>query len=223
MNFNLCTIDWTAVSAIVSGIMVIITFFSLMQSKKQLKEMKRQWEAEKAPNIILSLGISQTNLFLKINNVGIFPAENVKLSINDDFYNSLPDDGAKSSFDTLALPFFIDGRSTKYIYIGNGNDLEKCFKGKDIKLQVNGTYGKDKEIHFTCDMKGVIGKKFARITDDLTLAVESIEKGISSANVVSHYQTIQKSLDVISKAMTKLVSGVEKQEEKQEENQEMNK
>lgn len=39
--WDLCTIDWSAIAAIVSLFMIVLTAISLLQSKKQLKEMKR--------------------------------------------------------------------------------------------------------------------------------------------------------------------------------------
>ena len=50
-------------------------------------------------------------------------------------------------------------------------------------------------------MNEIIGKKFARITDDITFAVENIEKSVSSANTITKYRTIQQSLDIISKSI----------------------
>lgn len=52
-------------------------------------------------------------------------------------------------------------------------------------------------------MSEIIGKKFARVTDDLTIAVENIERSISSAKAIPPYHSIQKSLDIISKCIEK--------------------
>lgn len=196
--------DWlmfwvTYISAIASFAMVFITWRTLQQNKEQFKEMKKQWNAEKNPNLMLSLGIHQKCLFLKISNIGFSPAYNINLSINDSFYQALPNGVARDCFNQFIEPFFIDGKSTKYVFIGHGDDLETYLKDKNII--VSGTYCENNKVYFSCNMNEIIGKKFARITDDLTFAVENIEKSVSSANTITPYRTIQKSLDIISKSI----------------------
>lgn len=200
--------DWITfwasyISSIASFAMVLITFETLEQNKKQFDEMKKQWDEERLPNLILSVGISQHALFLKVCNIGLYPAYNVKLSINDEFYNSLPSDAAKKCFDSFIEPFYVDGKSTKYVYIGAGDEIESHFAGKNIILSVKGVYCKNMEVSFSCNMSEIIGKKFARVTDDLTIAVENIERSISSAKAIPPYHSIQKSLDIISKCIEK--------------------
>lgn len=201
--------DWITfwasyISSIVSFAMVLITFETLEQNKKQFDEMKKQWDEERLPNLILSVGISQHALFLKVCNIGLYPAYNVKLSINDEFYNSLPSNVAKKCFDSFIEPFYVDGKSTKYVFIGTGDEIENHFAGKDITLSIKGVYCKNMEVSFSCNMSEIIGKKFARVTDDLTIAVENIEKSISSAKAIPSYRSIQKSLDIISKSIEKI-------------------
>ena len=41
------------ISALATSIMAIATFITIRQNKKQLKEMKRQWEEEHRPKIEL--------------------------------------------------------------------------------------------------------------------------------------------------------------------------
>lgn len=38
------SIDWTAVSAIATLLMTIATFITIIYSRKQMKEIQRQWE-----------------------------------------------------------------------------------------------------------------------------------------------------------------------------------
>lgn len=210
--------DWITfwasyISSIVSFAMVLITFETLEQNKKQFDEMKKQWDEERLPNLILSVGISQYALFLKVCNIGLYPAYNVKLSINDEFYNSLPSDKAKECFDSIIEPFYVDGKSTKYVFIGTGDQIENYFAGKDITLSIKGVYCKNMEVSFSCNMGQIIGKKFARVTDDLTIAVENIEKSISSAKATQSYYSIQQSLDIISKSIEKFT--IENKSEKE--------
>ena len=138
ISFDLCTIDWTAVSAIASALMVLVTLLTLYQNRKQLKELQRQWEEERNPNIIVSLGMAQNRLFLKISNIGMLPAYNVKLQVNQDFINHVKACSQKC-FDSIIEPFYLDGRSTKYVYIAYGNDIDTAFKDKHVVLKVSGT------------------------------------------------------------------------------------
>lgn len=211
--------DWlmfwvTYISSIASFAMVFITWRTLQQNEAQFNEMKKQWDAEKKPKLIFSLGIHQKCLFLKITNIGIAPAYNIKLSINDSFYNALPEGVAKHCFDQFIEPFFIDGKSTKYVFIGTGNDLETYFKNKNIVLKIDGTFCDNNDVHFSCNMTEIIGKNFARITDDLTSAVENIEKSVSSAKSATQYQTIQKSLHIISKSIAEYMKNKSTDNEK---------
>lgn len=211
---------WAAyIGAIASFAMVALTWWTLKQSKvqndavlaqnerilqnniEQLNELKRQWDAERNPNLILSIGIAQQAMFLKISNVGLCAAYDIKLSVNEDFVNAIPNMAAKNCFTPLVNPFFIDGRCTKYVYMGQGDEIKQSFKDKHIVLKITGTYCEEKKIDFSCDMDEVIGPRFARIVDDMTDAIEGIEKSISSANSTTHYKTIQQSLDMIAKTL----------------------
>lgn len=89
MNFDLSTIDWTAISSIVSLIMVIATFVTLRVNSKQLKEIKRQWKEEHRPNLQISLVVKNEHFLVCVSNVGNDLAINVKLKFNDFFTETL--------------------------------------------------------------------------------------------------------------------------------------
>lgn len=207
ISFNLSTIDWTAISAIVSFLMVFATFATVCISRKQLKEMKKQYDSERLPKLVLSVGIAQKALFLKVTNVGILPADNIQLGINKDFYEAIPKE-AKDCFDTFIAPFFVDGRTTKYVYIGFASDLEELFTDKNITLEVMGTYCDKYQVDFKCSLDEIVGKRFARVVDDLTFAVEDIDKSISSAKSTANYKTIQRSLHEIANSLDKISSTI---------------
>ena len=54
IKLNLTTVDWTAVAAVMSFLMIVVTLISLCQSKQQLKELKRQWEEANRPRLTLA-------------------------------------------------------------------------------------------------------------------------------------------------------------------------
>ena len=83
--WDLCTIDWSAIAAIVSLFMIVLTAISLLQSKKQLKEMKRQWDENNRPNICINVIVYNKAYFLQIANIGSVDATNVRLKFNEEF------------------------------------------------------------------------------------------------------------------------------------------
>ena len=48
-------IDWVAISAIATALMTIVTFFTLIQNRKQLNELKRQWHEANNAKLIFSI------------------------------------------------------------------------------------------------------------------------------------------------------------------------
>lgn len=85
MCIELSTINWTAISSIVSCIMVIATFVTLSVNKRQLDEMKRQWKSEHRPNVQISIIVKNKAFFVRVDNVGSELAANVRLYFNSFF------------------------------------------------------------------------------------------------------------------------------------------
>lgn len=83
MMFNLCPIDWSGIAAIVSFIMVILTAIMLNHNRKQLKELKRQWDAQNTPIISCSLEKRSESLILDIHNSSQVPAHKVKVQLEN--------------------------------------------------------------------------------------------------------------------------------------------
>lgn len=79
--WDLCTIDWSAIAAIVSLFMIVLTAISLLQSKKQLKEMKRQWKEQNTPVVSCSLAKCLDSVLLEVFNSSQVPAHKVKIEI----------------------------------------------------------------------------------------------------------------------------------------------
>lgn len=79
----MCTcIDWTAVSAVVSAIMTFATFCTLYFSRKQLNEMRRQWDEDRRPRLFISIISTDDHFIFKVENVGKEIARNVKFKFN---------------------------------------------------------------------------------------------------------------------------------------------
>lgn len=88
-ELDLNIIDWTAVSSVASLLMVIATFIALWQSRKQISEMKRQWNEERKARLVLNFISYHDWVVLQITNIGKEPAYNIKANFNSDFLNRI--------------------------------------------------------------------------------------------------------------------------------------
>lgn len=112
------TINWTAVSSIVSFIMVIATFVTLFVNSRQLKEMKRQWKEEHRPNIQVSIVVKNKTFCVRVNNVGNELAANVRLHFNSFFKESLQSMYQRTVFAEIEQnPLVIPAHESKYFYL----------------------------------------------------------------------------------------------------------
>ena len=197
MTFSLNNIDWTAISSIATLIMVVATFVSLRQNKRQLKEMKRQWYEEQRPRLNISVIISQRTYFLRIYNTGHSNAYNIKLSINDDFVSNIKDTYRDVYKSLQSSPFFIEGGISKYLLIGFCDEVCENWKNKTIDLNVKGQYCNQYQIDETLHMDEFINKMHFIVNDELTTTIGYIKKGLVVQN--DQYYPVQKSLDIIAK------------------------
>lgn len=95
-------LDWVAISAVATALMTLVTFLTLIQNRKQLNELKRQWhEANKAKLIFSIIFIDNFLLCLEVKNIGNSLAENIKFSINDSFLDKLIHPRLKETFVNL--------------------------------------------------------------------------------------------------------------------------
>ncbi len=103
MNVDLCTLDWVAISAIATLIMVIVTFITLLHNRRQLTELKRQWKEEHKANLSFSIICLEQELYcLRILNGGKSVANNIRFNINEDFVDKLLFKEAKNIFSGFA-------------------------------------------------------------------------------------------------------------------------
>ena len=112
--WDLCTIDWSAIAAIVSFCMIILTFISLLQSRKQLKEMKRQWDENNRPNICINVIVYNKAYFLQIANIGNVDATNVRLKFNEEFISNIKSQIQPYYNAINDSSFFVESGSSKF-------------------------------------------------------------------------------------------------------------
>jgi hypothetical protein len=100
--FNWSTL-WTALTAVGTIAMAVVSFIALRKNDAQVDEMKRQWEEDHRPyiNVMLenNLSLSSTeSRCLKIENYGKGTANNVKLIFDETFINNIPVGKLKEDF-----------------------------------------------------------------------------------------------------------------------------
>lgn len=118
MCTELSTINWTAISSIVSCIMVIATFVTLIVNKRQLNEMQRQWKEEHRPNIQVSIVVKNKAFLVRVNNAGNELAANVKLHFNGFFKESLLSRCQRTMFADIEQNIFLNpSHESKYFYL----------------------------------------------------------------------------------------------------------
>ena len=65
ITFSLSNIDWTAVGAIITALMMVATFITVYQNKQQVNELKRQWDLEHTPYLSCQLIDKSVNLLFR--------------------------------------------------------------------------------------------------------------------------------------------------------------
>lgn len=196
MNIQLSTIDWTAISSIVSLVMVVATFVTLCVNGKQLKEMKRQWKEEHRPNVQISIVVKNGYFLVRLCNVGNELATNVRLRFNEFFKETLFARQLRESFAKKEdIPFIIPAHDSKYFYLMptlgfgsisysitnetfSGNDFEKWVKehGDDI-LEISCEYtsqsGADKySTNFSTILEHCIGHTAVVVDNEVDAILE---------------------------------------------------
>ena len=132
------TAVWTSVSAIATAIMAWFTYKSIQNSKEQLAEMKEQWEMENRPIIEMMLAyplysIKDGSLALVLKNIGRTTAENVKIEIDKDFINSVPNSQVVEQLKSMSsYSFRILPAATKIINISLVQPLNRNKRYKNI-------------------------------------------------------------------------------------------
>ena len=96
--FCICFINWsvfwTALTAVGTIAMAVVTYFTLKDNKIQLDEMKRQWEEENKPKLDIKLVHSALfeldSTSIQIFNYGKSAANNIRLSFDNSYLSNIP-------------------------------------------------------------------------------------------------------------------------------------
>ncbi len=190
MRLELCTIDWAAVGAIASFAMILVTWLSLRQ-------MRRQWDEERRPRINFSIVVSQTWFMLKISNIGQQNAHNIILNFNREFIEALPEI-SKGAFEKLQTkPLAIETGCSKYYLISAYQERENICN----ELIIRGKYCNRYSIKEDIRVDEYLSESVI-VDNTLTTDVSYIKKGLITQN--NQHYSIQKSLDIIAKRIEKI-------------------
>lgn len=221
-TFDLHKIDWTAVSAIVSCIMIVLTTLSLLQNKRQMREMKRQWKETNRARIEISIFSRDLWMNLQITNVGKETAYDVSVTIDETFIKDIPFKELREHLQELTEPFILQSGKSKYyslmpvrrmkediitygsksLHSSQTNEwFESNFKRKfNIRCEYCNLYHLDMNVSISQFLRnGLI------IDDKLTESVKRIEDKLIVHN--DGYMPIQKSLHIIADAINKKDDG----------------
>lgn len=189
-------------SAIASFGMIYFTYRSLQQNREQLLEMKKLREEEERARLVFSVIVYQQAFMLKISNVGKRNVYDATIHFNDDFLNELLEDIFQEGYRQLSNPFFVEAGTSRYLFIGWCEKINKAWKDNDVVIKMNGSYNGVYSIAEEIKMNLFLDKTFILVQGDLETTVGHIKKGLVVQN--DTYMPIQKSLDSIATTLQKV-------------------
>ena len=192
----------TYIGAIASFAMVFITWWTLIQNKKQLNELKRQWEEQNRARISFSITPNQLHYHLKITNIGKENAFNINMKFNDSFINNITDNTFQNYLKELQNnPFSLEAGCSKYLTICRGDGALLYWNNKCQEIEIKGMYCNRYEINTKVPLGEYMLAGMVH-NDELTTIMGYMKKGIIVQNDL--YMPIQKSLDMIAKKIDKI-------------------
>lgn len=219
------SVDWlyfwaSYLGAAASFIMIVYTSMSLRQNRKQLDEIKRQWNEERRARLVFSLAHKNNLIVLKVSNVGKEPAYNIKLRFSDEFIESLFVKYIRELYTSFTDKSFTIGASeSKYFYlsgtwsaggthsfeqpkelIDGAKFVEWLNSHLDMPIAISGTYNDKYFVDEVLRLKDYFFGSLI-IKDDLANGINDIYKVLVESK--NQYATIQKSLDAIATSIEK--------------------
>lgn len=199
--------NWTAISAIATGLSAIATmvlaifaFISLLQSKKQLKEIKSQQEEDTRARLFFEIVSQDNHFYLKITNAGKSTAYNIQLSIKSDLIDNHFSPEIKSTFEEINKKrlVMVPGRNIYYyispiitdtsaaINISNQYYSAKSIqewlnKNREIPIYISGSYCNRHTITEELTIMDCISYSM-HVKDPITSALTDIESMLGKTN-----------------------------------------
>lgn len=204
ITFSLSNIDWTAIGAIVTALMMCATFYTVYQNSKQLEELKRQWDEENRPRLYGRISNYQKAFFLEIYNAGTQDANCVDININSDFYDNVPQK-FKYIFDNMTRsPFYVKAGNSVNFPIGTCEEINKTWGNLDFNIEVKGTYNNKYSLQISLPISHFINKIHMVVRTPMEKALEDISEGLVRPHLVSKPEAIQIYIRSIAENLDKL-------------------
>ncbi len=206
ITFSLSNIDWTAIGAIITALMMGATFYTVFQNSKQLKELKRQWDEGNRPRLYGRISNYQKAFFLEIYNAGTQDANCVDVRINSEFYNNIPQE-FKYIFDNMTqTPFYVKAGNSVNFFIGTCEEINKSWENLNFNIEVNGTYNNMYPLQISLPISHFINKIHLVVRTPMEKALEDISEGLVRPHLVSRPKAIQVYIRSIAENLDKLTT-----------------
>lgn len=204
ITFELSTIDWTAIGAIVTALMMAATFYTVFQNSKQLTELKRQWDEGNRPRLYGRISNYQHAYFLEIYNAGNQDANCVEVKINSEFYDNIPNN-LQYIFDNMVnAPFYVKAGQSVNFLIGECKEINKSWESLDFTIEVNGTYNNRYPLNISLPISHFINKIHMVVRTPTEKALEDISEGLVRPHLVSKPKAIQLYIKEIAESLKNL-------------------
>ncbi len=206
ITFSLSNIDWTAIGAIITALMMGATFYTVFQNSKQLKELKRQWNEGNRPHLYGRISNYQKAFFLEIYNAGTQDANCVDVRINSEFYDNIPQE-FKYIFDNMTQsPFYVKAGNSVNFFIGTCEEINKLWENLNFNIEVNGTYNNIYPLQISLPISHFINKIHLVVRTPMEKALEDISEGLVRPHLVSRPKAIQVYIKSIAENLDKLTT-----------------
>lgn len=203
-------IDWTAVSAIVTALMTVATFISVLLNFRQLNILKAQWEEEKRPKIYPRIIVYNQAYFLEFFNAGKSDATNVDITICPTFISNLPETGQRHMKHWNNSPFFVKSESSTYALIGWCEEIDRTWKDIDFNLDIHGTYNAGRyRLDFSEPIHNLLSSHSMVVRTPTEHALEELAKGLVRPHRSGGIASVQEQLEDISSALNNIADSMQ--------------
>ena len=156
---------WTAVSAMATAAMAITAFFTLRQNRKQLEEMKRQWNEDRKPIIEVALinppyCFPEPSIGIELSNIGKTVAEDISIIFDNEFIKCYENKEVENKIRQICSQKYRLAPNERIFFTICGfkpGGSKKTLFGKEIsdnKLKKFEEINTTANIHIVCEYKG---------------------------------------------------------------------
>ena len=179
---EVCMILITAIYVVATLVICLVNCLSTKAAREELKEMKRQYDAENCPRIEYEFHYEQRTWYiLRFTNHGRKTAYHVKILLSPEFIQSLPEQSFQEQLNKINGKECIIGVGQKYdVYIGS-NDLRGNPNMKPLQGQIKYSWEDQERVSDFCIDLNHYLTFFSSTTEEEKMynTVKDIEKDLS--------------------------------------------